>query len=221
MNVRIEESWRKALAMEFDKPYFESLVDFVKDEYRQKEIYPSGARIFAAFDAVGLDSVKVVILGQDPYPGVGQANGLAFSVNKGVPVPRSLVNIFKEIEVEYGTVYAQDGDLSRWAKQGVLLLNSTLTVERGVPTSHQGKGWEEFTDAVIRTLNEKRDGLVYMLWGNYAIKKGQLIDRNRHLVLTSVHPSPLSASRGFFGNNHFRLANEYLIKAGQKPIDWR
>ncbi|MCH5347385.1 MAG: uracil-DNA glycosylase [Muribaculaceae bacterium] len=220
MNVRIHPSWKAVLSREWDEPYFKTLTDFVRDRYRQATIYPPAAKIFAAFDAVAFEDVKVVILGQDPYHGEGQANGLCFSVNPGTPLPRSLVNIFKEVAADTGKPMSWDGDLTRWATQGVLLLNATLTVEAHQAASHQGRGWETFTDHVIDCLNTRRDNLVFILWGSSAIKKGALIDRNRHLVLTSPHPSPLSASRGFFGNHHFTTANSYLANHGKKPIDW-
>jgi len=205
---------------EFDKPYFEALTRFVRNEYASKQIFPPASKIFAAFDACPFDNVKVVILGQDPYHDVGQANGLCFSVSDGVPLPPSLVNIFREIHDDLGIDVPRSGDLSRWARQGVLLLNSTLTVEAHRAASHQGKGWEDFTDEVVLRLATEREHLVFMLWGSYAIKKGAFIDRNRHLVLTSAHPSPLSAYRGFFGNRHFSRANEYLIANNIDPIEW-
>lgn len=222
MDVRIETSWKNALANEFDKPYFSWLAEFVRKEYGNPavKIYPPAAQIFEAFNATPFDDVKVVIIGQDPYHGAGQANGLCFSVNPGIPFPPSLLNIFKEIEAETGKPVPQSGDLSRWARQGVLLLNSTLTVREHEPKSHSGAGWNLFTDAAVRKLAEEREGLVFMLWGADAIKKGAFIDRNRHLVLTSAHPSPLSAYRGFFGNGHFNAANEYLTAHGKTPIDW-
>ncbi len=220
MNVKIEESWRVELADEWDKPYFKRLVDFVHDEYKQFQVFPPGRKIFAAFDATPFDKVKVVIIGQDPYHDVGQANGMCFSVGDGVPFPPSLVNIFKEIHDDLGKPIPTSGDLTRWARQGVLLLNSTLTVRAHSAGSHQNRGWEEFTDEVILHLASKRDNLVFILWGAYAIKKGAFIDRSRHLVLTSPHPSPLSAHRGFFGNKHFSRTNEYLVAHGKEPIDW-
>ncbi len=220
MNVKIESSWKQHLAEEWDKDYFVKLTDFVRQEYRTKTIFPPAAKIFAAFDACPFDQVKVVILGQDPYHDVGQANGLCFSVEPGIPMPPSLINIFKEIKSDIGTDMPENGDLSRWAEQGVLLLNATLTVEAHKAASHQGKGWEDFTDEVIMRLANDRENLVFMLWGSYAIKKGAFIDRNRHLVLTSPHPSPLSAYRGFFGNKHFSKANEYLTLHKKEPITW-
>lgn len=220
MKVRIDASWNKALAEEWDKPYFTKLTEFVRAEYAHQTVYPPGNRIFAAFDACPLDEVKVVILGQDPYHGVGQANGLCFSVNPGVAIPRSLINIFKEINSDTGTPIPSNGDLSRWASQGVFLLNSILTVRAHQAGSHQGMGWEQFTDAVIKALSDKTEHTVFLLWGSYAARKGEIIDRSRHLVLTSPHPSPLSASRGFFGNHHFSSANDYLIKHCKTPIQW-
>ena len=220
MKVKIEESWGKVLASEFDKPYFKTLADFVKGEYRSHQIYPAGRDIFNAFDTCPFERVKVVILGQDPYHDEGQAHGLCFSVNDGVAFPPSLQNIFKEIQQETGAPIPASGNLTRWAHQGVLLLNSMLTVRAHQAGSHQGHGWEQFTDAVISRLNEGREHLVFLLWGSYAIKKGALIDRTRHLVLTSAHPSPLSSYRGFFGNRHFILCNEYLIQHGKQPILW-
>ncbi len=220
MNVRIDPSWQQVLAQEFDKPYFAALTDAVRREYAAGPVYPPGPRIFAAFDACPFDKVKVVIIGQDPYHGPGMANGLCFSVNLGVPIPRSLVNIFAEVHDDTGAPVPADGDLSRWARQGVLLLNATLTVRAHQAGSHQGLGWETFTDAVIRELSQRRTGLVFILWGSYAQRKGEVIDRTKHLVLSSVHPSPLSASRGFFGNHHFSRANAYLASQGLTPIVW-
>ncbi|MBS7374927.1 MAG: uracil-DNA glycosylase [Muribaculaceae bacterium] len=220
MEIRIEESWKRELAEEWEKDYFVRLTQFVREEYATKQIFPPGRQIFAAFNSTPFHEVKVVILGQDPYHDVGQANGLCFSVNDGIQFPPSLRNIFKEIESDIGTPVPQSGDLSRWAKQGVLLLNATLTVEAHRAGSHQRHGWEQFTDSVIAHLAEHRDNLVFILWGSYAIGKGAFIDRNRHLVLTSVHPSPLSAHRGFFGNHHFSRTNQYLIEHGKTPIEW-
>ena len=219
-NVKIEKSWHDALQHEFDKPYFEHLINFVKSEYATKRIFPPGSRIFAAFDACPFDKVKVVILGQDPYHDDGQANGLCFSVAPGVPMPPSLVNIFREVSSDIGIPMPTDGDLSRWARQGVLLLNATLTVEAHRAGSHQGKGWEDFTDEVVLRLARDRENLVFMLWGSYAQRKGAFIDRSRHLVLASPHPSPLSAYRGFFGNHHFSQANAWLVSHGLSPIQW-
>lgn len=220
MNVQIEESWKKALMPEFSKDYFIKLTDFVRKEYHETTVYPPGKLIFNAFNLCPFDNVKVVIIGQDPYHGPGQAHGLCFSVNDGVQPPPSLVNIFKEINNDLGKPIPQSGNLTRWAEQGVLLLNATLTVRAHQAGSHQGRGWEEFTDAVIRKLAEEKSNLVFILWGSYAQKKGAFIDRKKHLVLTSVHPSPLSAYNGFFGNHHFSLANDYLVKNGKTAIDW-
>lgn len=220
MDVRIEASWKERLKDEFEKPYFSDLVNFVKNEYAAHQVFPPASRIFAAFDACPFDDVKVVIIGQDPYHDVGQANGLCFSVADGVPQPPSLVNIFREIESDLGIPRPASGDLSRWARQGVLLLNSTLTVEAHRPASHQNRGWEEFTDEVIMRLARDREGLVFMLWGSYAIRKGAFIDRTKHLVLTAPHPSPLSAYRGFFGCRHFSQANAWLQSHGQAPVEW-
>ena len=220
MEIRIEESWKRELAEEWEKDYFVRLTQFVREEYATKQIFPPGRQIFAAFNSTPFHEVKVVILGQDPYHDVGQANGLCFSVNDGIQFPPSLRNIFKEIESDIGTPVPQSGDLSRWAKQGVLLLNATLTVEAHRAGSHQRHGWEQFTDSVLAHLAEHRDNLVFILWGSYAIGKGAFIDRSRHLVLTSVHPSPLSAHRGFFGNHHFSRTNQYLIEHGKTPIEW-
>lgn len=220
--VNIEPGWHEALKDEFDKPYFTQLKEKVRSEYKTPgiKIFPPGKKIFAAFDSCPFDDVKVVIIGQDPYHGEGQANGLCFSVNPGVRIPPSLVNIFKEVSSDTGAPTPADGDLTRWANQGVLLLNSSLTVREGHPVSHSGIGWEEFTDAAVEKLNREKENLVFILWGSHAIRKGEKIDRNRHLVLTSPHPSPLSASRGFFGNHHFSKANEYLKAHGKKPIEW-
>jgi uracil-DNA glycosylase len=220
MNVKIEESWKNVLGEEFEKPYFAQLTEFVRGEYSTGTIYPPAKLIFNAFDHCPFDKVKVVIIGQDPYHGAGQANGLCFSVNKGIAMPPSLVNIFKEIAADTGKPIPTDGDLTRWSDQGVLLLNATLTVRAGNAGSHQRRGWEEFTDAAIRTLAEKRENIVFILWGSYAQRKGAFIDRGKHLVLTSPHPSPLSAYAGFFGNHHFTLTNDFLIKNGKEPIDW-
>lgn len=220
MNVKIEQSWKEVLQREFEQDYFCNLVAFVKQEYASGTVFPPGNEIFAAFDATPFDRVKVVIIGQDPYHGERQANGLCFSVADGIQFPPSLQNIFKEIHDDIGSEIPTSGDLTRWAKQGVLLLNATLTVRAHCAGSHQGKGWEIFTDAVIRHLAENREHLVFMLWGSYAIKKGAFIDRNRHCVLTSPHPSPLSAYRGFFGNHHFSKANAYLQSHSIEPIKW-
>lgn len=221
MEVKIEESWKELLQDEFDKEYFKKLTNFVREEYVHHSIFPSPKNIFRAFEMCPVDKVKVVILGQDPYHDVDQANGLCFSVNDGITIPPSLRNIYKEIKNDLGKEVPSTGNLDRWAKQGVLLLNATLTVEAHKAGSHQNKGWEEFTDAAIKKLSEKRDNLVFILWGSYAQKKGMVIaDGNRHLILKSPHPSPLSASRGFFGCKHFSKANEYLEECGKKPIDW-
>lgn len=220
MQVRIEESWRKHLQTEFDAPYFAQLVAFVRQEYQQGRVYPPGRLIFNAFDQCPFDRVKVVIIGQDPYHEPGQAQGLCFSVPDGVTIPPSLVNIYKEIEDDLGVKCPRSGDLTRWAQQGVLLLNATLTVREHQAGSHQRRGWEQFTDAVIATLNRERSGLVFLLWGSYAQSKRMLIDASRHLVLQSPHPSPLSAHRGFFGNHHFSQANAWLQAHGQQPIAW-
>ena len=216
----MEPSWKTRLAGEFEKDYFVELTDFVRQEYRQATVYPSGPNIFNAFAHCPFDRVKVVIIGQDPYHEPGQAHGLCFSVQDGTPFPPSLQNIFKEITDDLGRPRPTSGDLTRWADQGVLLLNATLTVRAHRAGSHQGHGWETFTDAVIRCLNAERQHLVYMLWGAYAQKKGASIDTSRNLVLTSPHPSPLSAHRGFFGNRHFSRANDYLVALGESPIDW-
>ena len=220
MNVRIEESWKQALANEWDKEYFVKLTDFIRKEYATSQIFPPAREIFAAFDATPFDEVKVVIIGQDPYHDVNQANGLCFSVRDGIPFPPSLLNIFKEIQNDLGKAIPASGDLSRSAHQGVQLLNSTLTVKAHCAGSHQNKGWEQFTDEVILQLAQQKENLVFILWGAYAIKKGAFINRMKHLVLTSPHPSPLSAYRGFFGNKHFSTANEYLIKHGKTPVEW-
>jgi uracil-DNA glycosylase len=220
MDVKIEESWKLRLKDEFQKEYFLRLADFVKDEYRTKTIYPPGSLIFNAFNLCPFDNVKAVIIGQDPYHGPGQAHGLCFSVREGIEFPPSLINIFKEIEEDLHITSPSSGNLERWASQGVLLLNATLTVRAHQAGSHQKKGWEEFTDAAINILNTEKKNLVFFLWGAYAQKKGETIDESRHLVLKSVHPSPLSASRGFFGNKHFSRCNEYLKKNGIAPINW-
>lgn len=221
MDVQISPSWKPRLEQEFQKDYFRDLTEFVRSEYRSHRCYPPGREIFAAFDHCPYESVKVVILGQDPYHGAGQANGLCFSVHRGVDHPPSLVNIFKELESDLGKPYPPEGDLTHWADQGVLLLNATLTVRQGQAASHQNKGWETFTDQVIRRLSEDREGLVFMLWGGYAKKKGSVIDSSRHLVLLSGHPSPLSANRGYwFGNRHFSKANAYLREQGLQEISW-
>lgn len=220
MNVQMELGWKEALSNEFDKPYFSELVAFVKEEYRDGTCYPPGSQIFSAFDHCPLDQLKVVILGQDPYHGPGQANGLCFSVADEITQPPSLKNIFKEIEVDLGIPRATSGNLERWAQQGVLLLNATLTVRARQAGSHQNRGWEQFTDAVIKLINDKKQGVVFMLWGAYAQRKGAIIDGGKHHVLQSPHPSPFSANRGFFGNKHFSKTNEYLRSLGEKEIEW-
>lgn len=220
MNVKIDSSWQKPLASQFDAPYFRTLTDFVKARYAAGPVYPSPGRIFAAFDACPFDKVKVVIIGQDPYHEPGQAIGMCFAVPDGVTIPPSLVNIYKEMKDDVGGEIPASGNLDYLARQGVLLLNATLTVEAHRAGSHQGHGWETFTDAVIDAVNRGREHVVFLLWGSYAIRKGALIDRSRHLVLTSPHPSPLSAYRGFFGNRHFSKANEYLASNGIEPIKW-
>ena len=220
MDVKIEASWKSKLTDEFRKPYFETLTEFVKTEYQTQTIYPPGKEIFRAFDCCDFKDVKVVILGQDPYHGPGQANGLCFSVRDGVRMPPSLLNIFKEIQADLGKPIPKSGDLERWAHQGVLLLNATLTVRSGTPGSHQNKGWEPFTDAVIKKISDEKDNVVFLLWGAYAQKKGEIINRSKHLVLMSAHPSPFSADRGFFGNKHFSKANQYLKSKGLKEIEW-
>ncbi len=220
MNVEIDPSWGERLKEEFSAPYFARLTDFVRGEYRAGACYPPGREIFNAFNLCPFDSVKVVIIGQDPYHEPGQAEGLCFSVKDGVQLPPSLQNIFKEIEADTGRRPPVSGSLRRWAQQGVLLLNATLTVRAHQAGSHQGKGWETFTDAVIARLSAERENLVFLLWGSYAQKKGAVIDRTRHLVLSSAHPSPLSAYRGFFGNHHFTLCNDFLTRHGLAPIEW-
>lgn len=221
MDVKIESGWKEKLNNEFGKDYFIRLATFIKDEYRNGTIFPPGGLIFNAFDLCPFNKVKAVIIGQDPYHGPGQAHGLCFSVRDGIEFPPSLINIFKEIESDLGYKPYSSGNLTRWAAQGVLLLNATLTVRAHKAGSHQKKGWEEFTDAVIRILNHEKNNIVFFLWGAYAQKKGESIDRNRHLVLESVHPSPLSASRGFFGNKHFSRCNVYLADHNLGVIDWR
>lgn len=220
MNVKIEQSWKEQLALEFDKEYFKSLTDFVRQEYQSTTVYPPGSYIFNAFEHCPFDKVKVVILGQDPYHEPGQAHGLSFSVQDGIPYPPSLVNIFKELESDLGKPMPSSGNLLRWAGQGVLLLNATLTVRAHLAGSHQNRGWETFTDAVIHKLADNRSHLVYILWGSYAQKKGAFIDASHNLVIKSAHPSPLAAYRGFFGSKPFSKANDYLIATGQEPIDW-
>ena len=220
MNVRIAEDWQQVLQPEFDKPYFEQLVEFVREEYASQQVFPQGSNIFRAFDKCPLDKLKVVIIGQDPYHGEGQANGLCFSVNDGVPFPPSLQNIFKEVSSDMGVPIPQSGNLDRWAEQGVLLLNAVLTVRAHEAASHAGRGWEKFTDAVVRAIAEKKQGVVYMLWGSYAQKKGAIADPTKNLILKAVHPSPLSVYRGFFGSRHFSQANAYLQSIGKEPIVW-
>ena len=220
MQVKIEKSWQEVLQVEFDKPYFENLVGFVKQEYASNTIFPPAGQIFNAFNTCPFNNVKVVILGQDPYPGPGQAHGLCFSVNDGIQFPPSLQNIFKEITSDLGIPAPKTGNLTRWAEQGVLLLNATLTVRASQAGSHQGKGWEEFTDAVIKTISEKAENVVFILWGSYAIKKKSLINASKHCILTAPHPSPLSSYRGFFGCKHFSQTNTYLTSKGKTQIEW-
>jgi uracil-DNA glycosylase len=220
MNVNINEEWGAVLANEFDKSYFADLTEFVKKEYLRARVYPQGKNIFRAFDKCPFDDVKVVIIGQDPYHGEGQANGLCFSVNDGVEFPPSLQNIFKEVHDDTGAPIPASGNLDRWAEQGVLLLNAVLTVRAHEAASHAGLGWERFTDAVVRAVSEQKEGIVYMLWGAYAQKKGAFVDAGRNCILQTAHPSPLSSYRGFFGCRHFSKANEYLISQGKTPIVW-
>lgn len=221
MEVKIHHSWAGILRDEFKKPYFKELVTFVKSEYRTKQCFPRGSEIFSAFDHAHFDKIKVVIIGQDPYHGPGQAHGLCFSVRRETQLPPSLINIFKELEQDTGRTFSQNGDLTSWAQQGVLLLNATLTVRAGQAGSHQNKGWEQFTDEVIRQLSRNREGLIFLLWGGYAKKKSTLIDPDKHHILTSGHPSPLSANRGlWFGNQHFSKTNNILEERGDTPILW-
>ena len=220
MEVRIESGWKAKLSGEFEKEYFAVLTEFVRQEYRNEQVFPPGNKIFNAFDLCPFDSVRVVIIGQDPYHNYGQANGLCFSVNDGTEFPPSLVNIFKELNRDLGVPVPKSGNLERWARQGVLLLNAILTVRAHQALSHQNRGWERFTDAAISVLNRDRENLVFMLWGAYAQNKGASIDNTRHLVLKTVHPSPLSASRGFFGCSHFSRCNEWLAARGLEPINW-
>jgi uracil-DNA glycosylase len=220
MNVQIEETWKEQLQNEFAKPYFKNLSEFVKHEYKTNSIYPAGKFIFNAFNLCPFDKIKVVIIGQDPYHGPNQAHGLCFSVQDGVKFPPSLRNVFKEINLDIGTPMPESGNLTRWAEQGVFLLNATLTVKAHEAGSHQKKGWEEFTHEVIRTIASKKKNVVYLLWGAFAQKKAELINHSENLVLKSVHPSPLSASRGFFGNHHFSKTNAYLLKNNKVPIRW-
>ena len=221
MQVNIHPSWKETLAEEFERPYFENLIHFVKQEYTQNICYPPGKQIFAAFDHCPFDKLEVVIIGQDPYHGPRQANGLCFSVNDGIPMPPSLLNIFREIQTDLGKPFPQTGNLERWADQGVLLLNAVLTVRQGEANSHQGKGWETFTDAVIQKISDEKENVVFLLWGGSAKKKGARVDRNKHLVLESGHPSPLSANKGhWFGNRHFSQTNAFLADKGKKQIEW-
>lgn len=220
MEVQIEQSWKNVLKDEFEKEYFNELTMFVKDEYRSKTIYPPGKEIFAAFDHCTFDKLKVMIIGQDPYHGPGQANGLCFSVKKGVRKPPSLQNIYKEIYSDTGKPIPTDGDLTYWADQGILLLNATLTVRAHSPGSHQKKGWEKFTDRVIEIVSHEKENIVFILWGAFAQKKEELIDASKHYILKSAHPSPFSADRGFFGNKHFSKTNQFLEKVGKKTIEW-
>lgn len=220
MDVKIEESWKMALQKEFESEYFGKLTNFVKEEYKKGPVFPPGKFIFRAFDLCPISAVRVVILGQDPYHGMGQANGLCFSVSSGVAKPPSLVNIFTELKNDLGREPSTDSTLESWAKQGVLLLNSTLTVQAGAPTSHSGRGWEVFTDSALKVLAQSRKGLVFILWGSYAQKKAAFLDPQQHLLIKSPHPSPLSSYRGFFGSKPFSRANDYLISQGKAPIDW-
>lgn len=220
MEVRIAEDWKRILQPEFDKPYFERLTAFVRSEYASHKVFPQGRNIFRAFDKCPFEELKVVIIGQDPYHGDGQANGLCFSVNDGVSFPPSLENIFREVRDDMGVPIPSSGNLDRWAEQGVLLLNSVLTVRAHMAASHAKQGWEQFTDAVVRAIAERKEGVVYMLWGSYAQRKGAITDASRNLILKSVHPSPLSVYRGFFGSHHFSQANAYLAAHGKTPIVW-
>lgn len=220
MNVQIEPSWKQALATEFEKPYFVALTEFVKTEYQHTKVYPAPKQIFSAFEHCPFDHVKVVIIGQDPYHGKGQANGLCFSVADHIAIPPSLQNIYKEIHEDLGLPIPSTGNLEHWADQGVLLLNATLTVRAGQAGSHQGKGWEQFTDAAIQKLSNEKTGLIFLLWGNYAKQKGAVIDRSKHHVLTAAHPSPFSAYSGFFGCKHFSQTNQLLQQMGKTPIQW-
>ena len=220
MDVKIEAGWKEKLKSEFDREYFISLTQFVREEYRSRQVFPPANRIFNAFDLCPFDKVKVVILGQDPYHNIGQAHGLCFSVTDGTEFPPSLINIFKELQRDMGVPMPRSGNLERWARQGVLLLNAILTVRAHQALSHENKGWERFTDAAISALNRDRDNIVFMLWGSYAQNKGASIDQSRHLILKTVHPSPLSASRGFFGCSHFSKCNDWLVARGMEPIAW-
>lgn len=221
MEILLPQCWKQKLNTEFEKDYFKDLIQFVDEEYKSRIVFPDRNKVFAAFDACKMADLKVVIIGQDPYHGKGQANGLCFSINQGITSPPSLSNIFKEIKAEGIDIDSSNGDLSRWANQGVLMLNATLTVREGEPGSHQNKGWEKFTDAVIKEINDNFENIVFLLWGGYAKNKAKKVDRNKHVVLESGHPSPLSANRGFwFGNNHFVKCNQYLIEQGKPTIDW-
>ena len=220
VDVRIAEDWKELLKEEFAKPYFEELTSFVRGEYGSGVVYPAGRNIFRAFDCCPVDKIKVVIIGQDPYHGPGQANGLCFSVGEGVPFPPSLRNILQEVHTDVGAPIPTSGELERWAEQGVLLLNAVLTVRAHEAASHAGRGWERFTDAVVKAIAERKEGVVYMLWGSYAQKKGSIADSSKNLILKAVHPSPLSAYRGFFGCKHFSAANDYLASIGKEPIRW-
>jgi len=221
MQVKIHSSWQSHLSDEFTKPYFQNLISFVKEEYSKSRCFPKGSQIFSAFDFCPFDDVKVVVIGQDPYHGYGQANGLCFSVNDGVSFPPSLINIFKEIELDVNIPFPKSGNLERWAKQGILLLNATLTVRESEAGSHQNRGWELFTDAVIQKISDEKENVVFLLWGGFAKKKGAKIDRNKHCVLETGHPSPLSANRGlWFGNKHFSTTNEFLLSKEKSPINW-
>ncbi len=220
MDIKIEQSWKELLKEEFEKDYFKNLIDFVKQEYRTHKIYPPGKEIFSAFDLCPVDNVKVVIIGQDPYHGEGQAHGLCFSVKDGVKIPPSLRNIYKELHSDLGKEIPQTGNISYWAEQGVLMLNATLTVRAKNAGSHQGKGWETFTDAVIKKISEEKNDIVFLLWGAYAQKKGQVIDTNKHYILKSPHPSPFSAHTGFLGNKHFSKTNEFLKSKSLDEIKW-
>ena len=221
MDVKIEQSWKEHLSKEFEKPYFSNLIEFVKSEYSSTKVYPPGKFIFNAFDKCTFDNTKVVILGQDPYHGYDQANGLSFSVNDGVTIPPSLQNIFKEIKEDLAITIPKTGNLERWAEQGVLLLNSTLTVRAGEAGSHQKKGWETFTDEVIKRISEQKQDVIFMLWGKYAQDKGAVIDASKHLILKAKHPSPMAANYGgWFGTKHFSQANDYLTSKGSEPINW-
>ena len=220
MDVKIAADWKELLAPEFEKPYFRELTDFVRQEYAARRVYPRGSNIFRAFDKCPFERLKVVVIGQDPYHGPGQANGLCFSVGDGVPFPPSLQNIFKEVSDDTGTAVPPSGNLDRWAEQGVLLLNAVLTVRAHEAASHAGRGWEQFTDAVVRAINLHKHNVVYMLWGSYAQRKGSIADAAHNCILRAVHPSPLSVYRGFFGCRHFSQANAYLESVGKSPIVW-